>query len=120
MTGAGWSSAAEWMDDTRARLHYPCRHDPSHWIRRQSVRPHRLPLGDAEEAGALSVLRRLLERWALRVDRPVFSDDGTADSRICLRAGGARGVSFDVCGTYDVVPPVTQPPGAHPALCGAK
>jgi succinyl-diaminopimelate desuccinylase len=57
------------------------------------------------EAGALSALQQLLEPAGFSVERPVFSEDGTADVENLLASIGSGPRHLVFAGHTDVVPP---------------
>ncbi len=58
-----------------------------------------------DEGGALSTLETILEPLGFRVERPVFSDDGTPDVENLFARAGTSGPHLVFAGHTDVVPP---------------
>jgi len=67
-----------------------------------------------EEGGALTVLAEMLTAIGCRIDRPVFSEDGTPDVENLYARLGEKGPHLMFAGHTDVVPPGDEEAWTHP------
>ncbi len=78
----------------------------------------RCPSVTPAEGGALALLQSLLQPMGFAVERPVFSEAGTADVENLYARLGKGGPHFLFAGHTDVVPPGDESRWTHPPFGG--
>ncbi len=79
----------------------------------------RCPSVTPAEGGALQLLERVLTPMGFRVERPVFSEPGTADVENLYARLSGNGPHLMFAGHTDVVPPGRETDWRHPPFSGA-
>ena len=79
----------------------------------------RCPSVTPTEGGALSALEEMLKPLGFAVDRPAFSEDGTADVENLYARLSGNGPHLMFAGHTDVVPPGDENAWSHPPFAAA-